>query len=421
MKLFSPPVFGDESETLAARKLWAVLIGFFATVTPLFLFACLAIPASSGRFLGYALLYNCLFLSQLILARTGRSRLAAILLIGFVVALVTYAAWTAGGVRSPGMMAYLLLVGVAGILLGPLVAAMVAAACIVASSLLLLAERAGRLPTPTIRHTATSTWLVLVFLLAELVVVQWVVGWVVRRAEKQARASAAEREKAEKRERQAREEFAGRLIASQEAERGRIAGELHDSLGQELILIKNRVQLALNSAASPSDLRAQLQRLHEMAAQAIAELRQISRDLRPHHLDQLGLTRALETVIGAAAQSSNLAIERKLDSVDDLFPPERAIHLYRVVQESLSNILKHAQARSVRIGLERGLRHVRLWIEDDGRGLPVAPGGSDPPAGGLGLGSMAERVRILGGTFGIASGSDRGTRIEIEIPTPRSG
>ena len=225
-----------------------------------------------------------------------------------------------------------------------------------------------------------------------------------------------ERKQAESRERQSREEFTRRLIASQETERRRIAGELHDSLGQNLILIKNRAQIALDMAAAAPDLRAQFQNLQDMAALAIAEVRQISHDLRPHQLDQLGLTRALEAMIDGAAQNSNLPIERKLDPVDDLFTPEAATHFYRVAQESISNILKHARARSARVGLERDIREVRLWIEDDGQGFKAAPEESALPKDGFGLSSIAERVRILGGMLRIESAPGKGTRVEVVIP-----
>jgi len=225
-----------------------------------------------------------------------------------------------------------------------------------------------------------------------------------------------ERKQAEARERQARDEFTRKLLASQETERRRIAGELHDGLGQNLILIKHRAQLAGNLAAEAPALRLQFQQLQDMTAQAIAEVRQISHDLRPHHLDQLGLTRSLEAMIQATAQSSQFPIEHHLDAVDDLFTPEAATHLYRVVQESISNILKHAQARGARIVLERDVREVSLCIEDDGQGFAAPALHSPAPAGGLGLGSMAERVRILGGALRVDSVSGRGTRIEVVIP-----
>jgi PAS domain S-box-containing protein len=228
-----------------------------------------------------------------------------------------------------------------------------------------------------------------------------------------------DRKRATERERKTREEFTRRLIASQEAERRRIAGELHDSLGQNLLLIKNRTQLALATVAIPAEFRWQLESIQDLAAQAITEVRQISHDLRPYQLDQLGFTRALESMIDGTARNTGFHLTRKLDPVDDVFSPEAATNLYRVVQESLNNVLHHARANHARITLERDVRHVRLEIADDGRGFtPGAPPPTPRKEGGFGLRNIAERVRILGGTLLIDSAPDRGTRLEVTIPLP---
>ncbi|MFO1478270.1 MAG: PAS domain S-box protein [Verrucomicrobiota bacterium] len=230
-----------------------------------------------------------------------------------------------------------------------------------------------------------------------------------RRAE---RAQAETRVRAER----AREDFTRRLIGSQEAERRRIAGELHDSLGQNLLLVKNRAQLALASSQDPTEVRRQIEFMNTLAAEAIAEVRRISRDLRPYQLDQLGLTRALEVMIDNAAESSGMRFDFKIEPVDDVFNPEASTNLYRVVQESLNNILKHSRARHVTLQLERDLHHVRLWIEDDGVGFNIPATRPLPAGGGLGLDNIAERIRILGGTLKLDSQPSRGTRIEALLP-----
>jgi two-component system sensor histidine kinase UhpB len=220
------------------------------------------------------------------------------------------------------------------------------------------------------------------------------------------------------RELRIREEYTRQLISSQEAERRRIAGELHDSLGQNLLLIKNRAQLALSRTDASADTRHQFENISEMASEAIAEVRQISHDLHPHQLDILGLTRAIEAMIGSAAQASGVAIERKLDAVDDVFSADAATHLYRVVQECLTNALKHAAARSVWVELERDVRHVRLWVKDNGCGFKQGQASPDGQRGGLGLKNIAERVRILHGELRINSTPETGTAIEVLIPIP---
>ena len=227
-----------------------------------------------------------------------------------------------------------------------------------------------------------------------------------------------ERQEAMIREREAREQFTQQLIASQEAERRRIAAELHDSLGQNLLLAKNRAQLALSSGLASPETREQLEAIRDVASQAIAEVRQIARALHPYQLDHLGLTRAVEAMIENAAQSTNIVFEHKLDPVDDVFSPESATHLYRVVQECLTNALKHAQARSVRIRLERDVRQVRLLVKDNGRGFTPEQRPAGGSSIGLGLKHIAERVRILNGTLQISSAPATGTAIEVVIPIP---
>jgi signal transduction histidine kinase len=189
---------------------------------------------------------------------------------------------------------------------------------------------------------------------------------------------------------------------------------LHDSLGQNLLLIKNRAQLALAGIKVPASLREQLDGISQLASQSIAEARQISHDLHPHQLDHLGLTRALEAMMDSAAGSSGIAFASQLDNVDALFPKDAAMNLYRVVQESLNNILKHSSARHARLQLERDIHEVQLRIEDDGCGFKV----TEPVNGGKGMGlkNIVERVRILGGKLKLESEPGRGTSLAVTIP-----
>src|SRR5205814_5684061 len=119
-----------------------------------------------------------------------------------------------------------------------------------------------------------------------------------------------------------------------------------------------------------------------------------------YQLDQLGLTRAMAAMIDNAAQSSSIAFERKLEPVDEVFRGEAATNLYRVVQETVNNILKHSQAKRARIVVERDVHDVRLWIEDDGLGFGAGAPTQEQASRGFGLKNIAERVRILGGSSG---------------------
>jgi signal transduction histidine kinase len=214
------------------------------------------------------------------------------------------------------------------------------------------------------------------------------------------------------REQQSRIEYTLQLIAAQEAERKRIAAELHDSLGQNLLLIKNRAQMALMRGDCPAETREQLEGMSKLASMCITEARQISHDLHPQQLDHLGLTRALKAMIESASQASDIQFVSRLESVDELFPPDAAMNLYRIVQESLNNILKHSRARHVNVRLERDIHEVQLRIEDDGAGFKPEKSGDGK---GLGLKNIAERVRMLGGKLTVDSSPGQGTRIEVTI------
>lgn len=225
----------------------------------------------------------------------------------------------------------------------------------------------------------------------------------------------AERERAEaaERGRRADADFTKRLIESQEAERRRIAGELHDSLGQELLLIANRMQLALGHAILAPALREELEGIGALATQAVTEVRRISHALRPPQLDHLGLTRALRAMLDSVARTAGFRLSCRVEDIDGVYPAELEANWYRILQEGLNNILKHARARNVDVVLEHDVRTVRLIVADDGRGfVPTAA------AGGIGLRNIAERVRILGGELRIDSAPETGTRLEITAPLP---
>jgi PAS domain S-box-containing protein len=220
-----------------------------------------------------------------------------------------------------------------------------------------------------------------------------------------------EREQAIEREARARAEYTLQLIASQEAERARIAGELHDSLGQSLSIIKNHAQLLLLQKRMATTTRKGIETISETTTAAIAEMRRISQDLHPYQLDHLGLTRALDALVENAGNASNIAFKRKFDMVDDAFSRDKAASLYRIVQEGLNNILKYSGVKTATITLERDLHEVRLLIEDGGKGF-----NPKDLSKGMGLKNIAERTRIIGGRLKLDSAPGHGVRIEITIP-----
>jgi PAS domain S-box-containing protein len=210
-----------------------------------------------------------------------------------------------------------------------------------------------------------------------------------------------------------REEFARRLITAQENERHRLAAELHDSLGQNLSVIKNRTHLAGQVAALPADLAGHLEAIDRVVTTAIAETRSLAHNLHPPHIEQVGLTESLQGLIVEVSQASPVRFERRLENVDDLFKGAAATHFFRIVQEALNNLVKHSQATEAIVTLERDVHLVRLRIADDGVGFD---GAAADQQRGLGLTSMRERVRMLGGTFQLESQPGLGTRLIVEVP-----
>ncbi len=215
-----------------------------------------------------------------------------------------------------------------------------------------------------------------------------------------------------------RRDFSRRLIAAHETERRRVAAELHDGLGQTLAMLKNSALFATQNAHDLPTARRQIEQITEHSAQAISEVREIAYNLRPYLLDRLGLTKALRSMLHKVAPNGSPALDVDIDNLDGVFGAEAEMSVYRIVQESVNNVLKHADATRATVCVEVREEAVHLLIEDDGRGFVVgATRNGDRP--GFGLIGIAERVRLLDGTQVIESAPGQGTRISIRLPYER--
>lgn len=213
----------------------------------------------------------------------------------------------------------------------------------------------------------------------------------------------------------AQQAFSRQLIESEERERQRIAAELHDSLGQSLLVVKNRALLGA-LAQQASEARKQFDEIGATVTQTLEEVRTIAYNLRPHHLEQLGLTTTIQAMIEKSAESSGIRMTSDLDDLDGLFSPDQEIIVYRIIQESVNNVIKHAGAREAHIVARSREDHVEITIRDDGRGFAQAGSTAGAvPGGGFGLKGLAERVQMLGGTHTIDSGPGRGTTVTVRI------
>lgn len=221
------------------------------------------------------------------------------------------------------------------------------------------------------------------------------------------------------RQQAARIAFARQFLQGQEAERQRIAVNLHDSLGQSLVVIKNQARLAMQSVPGDTALQQRLREISEVASQAVEEVRQIINDLRPYQLDRLGLTQAIRAIVSRASESSSILFASHVDDMDGIFDKDSEIHIYRIVQEAVSNVLKHSQATEATVVVRSDPAKVSISVRDNGKGFD--PGTLDLPGtvrSGHGLTSIAERVRILGGTWRLNSHPGEGTRLDVEITKP---
>jgi signal transduction histidine kinase/streptogramin lyase len=215
----------------------------------------------------------------------------------------------------------------------------------------------------------------------------------------------------------AQQAFSRQLIASQEAERKRIAGELHDSLGQSLAIIKNRALLSLSTPSDHERAMEQLREISEASTEAIHELKEIAHDLRPYQLDRLGFTSAIESMIRNMTEAHDLRLTLQLDQIDDLFSSEAEINIFRIVQESTNNVAKHAEATEAAVTIRRDLGIVQIVVRDNGRGfIPGAEAVNGGIGRGFGLTGMVERARLLGGSCDVSSIPGQGTTITISIP-----
>jgi signal transduction histidine kinase len=219
----------------------------------------------------------------------------------------------------------------------------------------------------------------------------------------------------------AREEARGRMlrmvISAQEDERKRIARELHDDTTQKLAVLVMGVERAAQ-ALRQDGRPVPLDEVKKLAVSALDEVHRLIRDLRPSVLDDLGLFSAVRWYAENTLTPRDIAVRCELGDVEPTLPAAWDIALFRMCQEAVNNVARHAQAESVliQIGIERG--ELRIEIEDDGRGFEAgAPRpASDRPHWGL-IG-MQERAELLGGTARIDSSPGRGTRVEIRVPLP---
>jgi signal transduction histidine kinase len=213
-----------------------------------------------------------------------------------------------------------------------------------------------------------------------------------------------------------RDEFqllAGRLITAQEDERKRVARELHDDFTQRLVAAAIETGRLQQSTRDP-DISAALGQLKDQVARISTDVHTLSRGLHPSMLDDLGLAAAIEQECRASFERGGPVVELHLKSNLDGISKEARLALYRITQEALRNIQRHSAAQEAELWLDASDGKVHLRIQDHGEGFDRTQPGWQP---GLGLASMEERARLLGGTLRVESAPGRGTVIDVSLPS----
>lgn len=212
-----------------------------------------------------------------------------------------------------------------------------------------------------------------------------------------------------------------RLLQAHEEERGRFSRELHDGLSQALSVLKLRISIIRKQLRpDQASIREECEETVSYLNQVIEETRQLSRDLSPPALEDLGLATALRRLANQFAKSDACRVSSHIGEIDRALSKDAGVHLFRVFQEALTNVAKHASAENVLIRAETKDGRLVCSIEDDGRGFEIHHLPANPEKRGLGLAIMRERVRMLGSTIAVKSSSGKGTSISFSLPITRA-
>ena len=217
------------------------------------------------------------------------------------------------------------------------------------------------------------------------------------------------------------ERLSARLVSAQEEERRSIARELHDEIGQALTAMKMELGVAQRDVPPGSRAAASLNEARGIAESALQSVRDLSQLLHPSMLDDLGLPDTIDTYLRGFSKRTGIRTQLVHERMDERLAPETEVGIYRIVQEALTNVLKHAAATTCTVRLVRRDQALQLTIEDDGRGIGTRPGGSGVVRRGLGVIGMRERAGGLGGSFSIGDREEGGTRVVVRVPLQPAG
>lgn len=208
--------------------------------------------------------------------------------------------------------------------------------------------------------------------------------------------------------------FTQKLLNLQEQEWKRISSELHDSIGQELLVVKNLIQHGRKRNINIIADDKYYDIINEASSKAIEELKDMTRTLHPLQLEKLGLTQSIESLINKINNTTNINFATNITDIDNNLEAENEIHFFRIVQESFNNIMKHAEAKAVLVSIAIKDNEISLIIKDNGKGFNL--NNISERSIGVGLNSITERVNLLKGKMKINSEKNKGTELIFSIP-----
>jgi signal transduction histidine kinase len=212
-------------------------------------------------------------------------------------------------------------------------------------------------------------------------------------------------------------QYVADITRTQEEERKRIARELHDDTVQSLIAMGQRIELVKETLDDPDEGRSRLTELRTMVTGAIASVRQFSRDLRPLTLEDLGLIAAMQYQVNQLAQTEGIEVNLNVDGEAEGLPPDMEVAIYRILQEALNNVKKHAHATRVDVSAAFTAREVKLTVYDNGNGFEVPETLTDFASNGsFGMMGLQERAMLFGGNIYVHSVIDKGTTVQLVMP-----
>ncbi|MFN8454213.1 MAG: cache domain-containing protein [Anaerolineae bacterium] len=212
-------------------------------------------------------------------------------------------------------------------------------------------------------------------------------------------------------------QYVADITQTQEDERKRIARELHDDTVQSLIAISQRIELIKGILDEPGEARSRLGELRTMVTGAIDSVRQFSRDLRPLALEDLGLLAAMQYLVNQLIQQEGIEVHFECEGTPEGLPTDMEVAIYRILQEALNNVKKHAEATEVNVLVQFAARQIILMVQDNGRGFDVPEAITDfASRGSFGVMGLQERAQLFGGTVEVESKLNEGTTMRLTMP-----